>query len=499
MRKTLSIVLSIVMVLSLAVVGISAAEATEIKTAEEFAAMAADGNYKLAADIAIDASYATAFTGTFDGDGHTVTVSVPAFSTITGATISNLTIKGTVSGTGNTGALAATGNGGFKITNVTNNADVSSSGESAYVGGLVGAVSTGSATADSYAYNEFTNCTNNGKISAGSMTPRVGGIAGNNAKYAYTTYTNCVNNGALTVAQIDDVTALTGSPYLGGISASTFGGKYVNCINKGNITSSIAAHGGGIVGRTSPSSQKADQSVIIESCTNEGSVTANSGGIGGIIGYGGTKFTDDAHGTYTVTKCVNKGNITIDSDSGNAGGIVGYVYGQSYTEGKKIYQYAILTDCVNYGTVTSKGAYTSQLIGYTNAVSTTVTGCVGLGKIVNTSADKSVVVGLSSADIQKYNYSNNILVENDGTSMYSYAADETNAANRVAIADRPAGTVEFKSAADCQTAVAALGTIGYVAPSSPVTPSTGDNAVWFALAGIVALLGTAVAAKKENA
>ncbi|MBR2294072.1 MAG: hypothetical protein IKA44_07215, partial [Clostridia bacterium] len=67
--------------------------ATEITNAEQFLAMAADGNYVLAADITLTASYAAAFSGTLDGADHTVTVTNGAvFTSLNGATVKNLNV-----------------------------------------------------------------------------------------------------------------------------------------------------------------------------------------------------------------------------------------------------------------------------------------------------------------------------------------------------------------------------------------------------------------------
>ena len=55
----------------------------DIGTAEEFAAMQPGGNYQLTADITVTAPYAndfTDFSGTFDGDGHTVTLKISGAS-----------------------------------------------------------------------------------------------------------------------------------------------------------------------------------------------------------------------------------------------------------------------------------------------------------------------------------------------------------------------------------------------------------------------------------
>lgn len=48
-------------------------EYTAIKTAEEFAAMSADGKYYLANDIVVNSAYSNAFTGVLNGNGKTIT------------------------------------------------------------------------------------------------------------------------------------------------------------------------------------------------------------------------------------------------------------------------------------------------------------------------------------------------------------------------------------------------------------------------------------------
>ena len=112
MRRLISVALAVFMILAMMTgafsTTISAADAdgsvpagytpegTAINSAEEFAAMAADGKYYLAADITITASYATEFTGTFDGNGKTVTVSAPMFANLNGATVKNLKTVGEI-------------------------------------------------------------------------------------------------------------------------------------------------------------------------------------------------------------------------------------------------------------------------------------------------------------------------------------------------------------------------------------------------------------------
>lgn len=86
-----------------------------IGTAEAFAAMKPGGNYQLTADIIVTAPYAENFTGTFDGNGHTVTLALEneagecqaLFSKIAASgKVQNLGIAGTVTGKKYVGGIA---------------------------------------------------------------------------------------------------------------------------------------------------------------------------------------------------------------------------------------------------------------------------------------------------------------------------------------------------------------------------------------------------------
>ena len=66
-------------------------EGVAVTTAEEFAAMTADGKYYLANNIELSATYPADFTGTLDGNGKTLTVSAPVFKNLKG-TVKNLKI-----------------------------------------------------------------------------------------------------------------------------------------------------------------------------------------------------------------------------------------------------------------------------------------------------------------------------------------------------------------------------------------------------------------------
>ena len=168
-----------------------------IGTAEEFAAMEPGGNYQLTADITVTAPYGndiTGFTGTFDGNGHTVTLDITAstanvglFSKLAGgAVVKNVKVDGTVSGTEGVAGIAAQANGAT-ISGCINCAIISATGR--YVGGIVGKLQGGTVE----------NCYNTGAISSSRNRPAVnlGGIVGYIDESA--TVKNCYNVGEITV------------------------------------------------------------------------------------------------------------------------------------------------------------------------------------------------------------------------------------------------------------------------------------------------------------
>ena len=168
-----------------------------VSSAKEFAAMEPDGNYQLTADITVTAPYGnditgfTGFSGTFDGNGYTVTLDITAstanvglFSKLAGgAVVKNVKVDGTVSGTEGVAGIAAQANGAT-ISGCINCAIISATGR--YVGGIVGKLRGGTVE----------NCYNTGAISSSRDRKGVnlGGIAGyidSNGSVK-----NCYNSGA---------------------------------------------------------------------------------------------------------------------------------------------------------------------------------------------------------------------------------------------------------------------------------------------------------------
>lgn len=193
-----------------------------VSSAKEFAAMDASGSYTLTKDIIVTEPYASDFSGTFDGDGHTVTLDITSGSANTGlfkklvggATVKNVTTAGTVSGGASTGAIAGNADGKVSIFNCKNTATVTGTGKG--VGGILGY----SYPANGYATIE--SCANTGAIVAEGKQ-QTGGIAGN-LEGAHV-IRNCYNTGSVTAT----------SGFAGIVGRGTKGVTVENCYSTGAI------------------------------------------------------------------------------------------------------------------------------------------------------------------------------------------------------------------------------------------------------------------------
>lgn len=216
----------------------------DIGTAEEFAAMEPSGNYQLTADITVTAPYANDFadfSGTFDGNGHTVTLDITAstanvglFSKLAGgAVVKNVITAGSISGkVNNVGGIAGVADtelGAITISNCKNEAAIKGN---KVVGGILGGC-----TEDDYALT-ISACANEGNISG---TRNIGGICGTleNAHFIK----NCYNSGAVTGSTIGGILGRGARGY----SSTTDTPILENCYNVGNIVYS-GTNGSAIVG-----------------------------------------------------------------------------------------------------------------------------------------------------------------------------------------------------------------------------------------------------------
>ena len=197
------------------------------------------------------------YTGTFDGNGHTISglyidssgVDYQGlFGYVYGGTVQDLTVSGTVSGGEDVGGIAGQNNG--TVTNCAFSGSVKGSG--IYVGGVVG-----------YNHGSVENCYNTGSVN-GSI--EAGGVVGDNRG----TVENCYNTGSVTSI---------GSPVGGVVGYNDSGGSVTNCYNTGTVTGTDDYVGGvgGVVGWNISSGN-------VTNCYNTGAV---SGGkyVGGVVGY----------------------------------------------------------------------------------------------------------------------------------------------------------------------------------------------------------------------
>ncbi len=393
------------------------ANATAISTAEEFAAMSASGNYYLAADIMLSASYADVFTGSFDGRDYTVTTSVPMFTNVS-ATVKNLTINGNINGNaGYNGAVAAQASGTARFENITVNANLSggtstggifgyaasgadisvvrcinngSISGTSQTGGLIGycqgtrlavdeCINNGKVYSTSYAGGvicrfgknaatmsykcNITNCVNNGEVS--STSTRAAGILGYSVGYIM--ISGCINYGYIhyegTVAEFNasGIFGEGGNTYTSGTTTVETKNSHIirDCYNYGDVEGTCSA--GGIVGKTAYVGPVSGYNYIIESCGNAGNITCKDGGssrttkgAGGIVGY----FYGAVNNV--LSRCYNVGNVSVVANANGstvrAGGIA------SYLNGTKLY----LEDCYNAGTITASGTGSAKYQLYFN-------------------------------------------------------------------------------------------------------------------------------------
>ncbi len=371
MKKTLSIALALLMILSICSFSISAApEGTAISTEAEFLAMDPAGTYYLANDITVNAPYEQAFTGTLDGNGKTVTISQPMFFNF-GGKIKNLTLEGSVTalaadaeiaalaGEGARGAVAATVKCGTEVVfeNITNNAAISATGDlpsDDCAGGIAGKVELAEIKVS------FINCVNNAAITG---LNQVGGIVGYAKAGASISFENCVNNGEIKEA--------VANAYCAGILCrSDFEStSFIGCTNNASVSSGKDQAGGMLA-------YASKGSYLFDNCVNNGVIAPTVGKAGGMAGNINCNDADGSKGySITITNCVNNANITVGGDAQLGGGIIAQAQNTLALN---------VTNCVNYGDVTATHN-SGGIIGQTNTALMKIAFCENFGKITVTS------------------------------------------------------------------------------------------------------------------
>lgn len=258
--------------------------------------------------IPVGEAYGSAFSGTFDGQNHTITGlyirdteydGMGLFGHCSDAVIQNVHLK-----------------------------DVDIAATDLHTGGICGHFSGGT----------ISGCTVSGMISGN--TRQMGGIVG----YLFGTITGCSNAASI----IGD-----GSQYAG-IAGMAFKSKITECSNSGNIdnnssgtvidpsaSTSIGASkfgAGGICGYI-------DSGTVISNCSNTGAINGltMTGGIAGHMNYNGT----------SISNCYNTGTV-----NGNGASNSGAICGSSYDEENTVSNCYYNSDTYS-GTAIGSGTYTS--------------------------------------------------------------------------------------------------------------------------------------------
>lgn len=199
-----------------------------VSSAKEFAEMDASGSYTLTKDIIVTEPYAYDFSGTFDGNGHTVTLNITAKTNYVG--------------------LFKTLAGGAVVKNVITAGSVTATGKKC-VAGIAG-----------YATDnvKIENCKNTASITGNKNVGGILGEAYNNEESISVGIKNCANEGAVNG---------TGSA-IGGIVGKMEGqNSIIDCYNRGNITG--FNNYAGIVGQSTGALV-----ATIKNCYSVGAVTA---------------------------------------------------------------------------------------------------------------------------------------------------------------------------------------------------------------------------------
>ena len=318
-------------------------------------------------------SGATAFTGTFDGNGHTI-VDLQANGGIfgklgKGAVVENINISSSVftgkKADDSVGAVAAENNGG-EISGISGYGNTVK-GSGGYIGGLVGKN-----------YGAIADSDDQSTIIAGADTV-AGGIAGMNggtgAGGTISNIDNVQSNSAVTTGELGEGQFASN---LGGIVGKNerFFTYNINNVSAHGVTGKTVTTktSGGIVGTNEGSISNAYNESIIHGSEN----------IGGIAG-------SNAGSQATLENIANAVEIIGDAGSENVGGLVGMQNQATTNMGRNT---GAITGCTNVGGMVGYNKAGSELNNLENSPQATITGITNVGGIAG------VNEGVISADDQ---------------------------------------------------------------------------------------------------
>jgi len=245
----------------------------------------------------------TAFTGTFDGLGHTITnlsINRPTETTEvglfgwanTGSAIRNVgLVGGSVSGNNYVGALVGRNYGGA-ISNSYATGDVNGTLK---VGGLVGRNDGAGSISNSYATGSVSGIGNSGWV---------GGLVGNNI-------------GSSTISNSYATGSVSGKSWIGGLVGYSNSGPISNSYATGSVSGG-GYYAGGLVGENYSTVTNSYATGSVSGNSDSGIYVCNSGNtncsVGGLVGYNGASISN----SYAT------GSVSSAATYSSVGGLVGY-------------------------------------------------------------------------------------------------------------------------------------------------------------------------------
>ena len=302
------------------------------------------GHYILKKDITLTLPWKTicardGFSGTFNGNGHTIynlnlKGETGLFSNITGGTVKNLTLRNVTAMPASAGAVLAACNFGYiRNCNIYGQLATKKTGFLGTVAGENYGEISGCSVGVSIdnTFNNATiggicaenngiviNCEYRGKIESDAENAVIGGICGyNNGGYVYECFSRA------------EISAKNTVTYAGGICGIGLGAQVYKCTAAGRIVAECKdiAYIGGTSGMS-------EGGIIYNSFAVNGSyVSAESGYLGGICGFGSGAIIQN---TYSASELIGVGNVS-------AGGICGF------SESGFVMQNVALNPAINAG------------------------------------------------------------------------------------------------------------------------------------------------------
>ena len=261
--------------------------------------------------------YLPAYSGTFDGAGHTIQgiycidqrdARAGLFGYVNGATIKNVKVTGYIKNDGFVGGIAAYIRNGTSITGCVNASTVIATGlevDSPSAGGIVGC-------SEHNTQNQITDCINTGTVKVIVLKGRyssAGGILGNAINR--TLISNCSNFGTVSGDRFENATET--NSYVGGIAGRIVSTTVSDCYNVGVVTDTANPEPqiGGIVGCLDSETSHLANSYNVGSVT-AASTAATLGGVVGSAPYTSATITNCYYLTGTAGQACgqNKGVIT---------------------------------------------------------------------------------------------------------------------------------------------------------------------------------------------